>query len=207
MPIEQRNCDIERRELDCALEVRRLDGPKPGTLSGYGLLWLELSEDLGGFREQFSASSMHSILNGADVRIFYSHDPSKVLGRTRSGTAQVAADTKGLHFTVDLPDTVVARDLMESIERNDISGASVGFIVGDDEWSTDEAGFPVRTITRVEKLIEVSIVALPAYPSSSIAVQRMQEYKSSENAAIRAEAESRERTLHLINNRITPLGA
>ncbi len=192
MPIEQRNYDGE-------FELRALDGPKPGSVSGYAAVFDKLSEDLGGFREKIAPYAFDGITNGADIRLFWNHDSSRPLGRTRSGTARVAPDTQGLHFEVDLPDTTYARDLWESLERGDVSGASIGFIIGEDVWTTDEAKNPVRTITRVQRLVEASIVSIPAYPDTAVAIKRMQQHDADAMRALaEIQAEKRLRQLQLL---------
>ena len=160
---------MERRNLDAKFELRAADGQKPGRVSGYAAVFDKLSEDMGGYRERMAPYAFDGITNGADIRVFWDHDTSQPLGRTRAGTARIAPDTQGLHFEVDFPDTVYARDLWTSIERGDVSGASIGFFIGDEAWSNDEAGNPVRTITRVSQLVEASIVSIPAYPDTGIA--------------------------------------
>lgn len=152
-----------------------MDGPSPGRVTGYAAVFDKLSEDLGGFRERMAPFAFDGITNGADIRMFWNHDSAMPIGRTRSGTARIAPDTQGLHFEVDLPDTTYARDLWEAIERGDVSGASIGFYIGDESWSNDEAGNPVRTITRVSQLVEASIVSIPAYPDTAIAITRAME--------------------------------
>ena len=61
---------------------------------------------------------------------------------------------------------------MESISRGDISQSSFGFIVGEDEWEKTEEG-NLRTITKVERLYDVSPVTYPAYPETNAAVRSM----------------------------------
>ena len=194
---------IETRNNDSEFELRALDGPKPGVVSGYAALFESMSEDMGGFREKLSRYAFDGILQGADVRVLADHDTARVLGRTRAGTAHVATDTQGLHFEVELPDTTYARDLWSSMERGDISQCSFGFYVGDESWGEDEAGRPVRTITRVERLVEVSIVAVPAYPDTSVAIKRCQDWRS-HNARTAVEVSARVRKLNLLDLGVGP---
>lgn len=195
--------DIETRNFDLStqFELRAAEGPAPGSVSGYAAVFDKLSEDLGGFRERIAPYAFDGITNGADIRIFWNHDSSMPLGRTRSGTARVAPDTQGLHFEVELPATSYARDLWASLERGDVTGASIGFEVAadGDKWSTDEAGNAVRTITGVRRLWEASIVSIPAYPDTAVATKRMQQHDSVVARQLaEMEAESRKRRLYLI---------
>ncbi|EMW6267435.1 HK97 family phage prohead protease, partial [Enterococcus faecalis] len=98
------------------------------------------------------------------------HDWGKVLGRTRSGTLKLEEDDKGLRFEVELPNTTVANDLIQSMSRGDINQCSFGFYPTEETW--DYSSDPVlRTIHEVE-LYEVSIVSLPAYEDTEAALAR-----------------------------------
>jgi HK97 family phage prohead protease len=189
--METRNSPIEFELRDNA------SGPKPGTVVGYAAVFDKLSHDLGGFREQLKPWAFDGCMGGEHHALF-NHDSSKVLGRSRAGTLRVAPDTKGLHFEVDLPDTTVGRDLWTSLYRNDITGASFGFTIAQDEWSQDEAGHPVRTITEVKQLFEVSITPMPAYPDTSIAVASLRSFQTEDGALHRRiESERRVRAMRL----------
>ena len=73
------------------------------------------------------------------------------------------------------PDTSWARDVQTSIRRGDISQMSIGFVVEDDEWRT-ENGMDVRELRKV-KLFDVSPVTFPAYTATDVGVRAMQEYE------------------------------
>ena len=91
-----------------------------------------------------------------------------MLGRTKSGTLQLAEDVHGLRFTLQMPDTQTGRDLIALAERGDLGGCSFGFTVpkGGDHWSGDH-----RELRSVE-LHEVSIVqSWPAYEGTEIALR------------------------------------
>ena len=191
---------LETRNYDTELQLRALDGPAPGIISGYAAVFESYSEDMGGFREKISRYAVdNSQLNGADIRVLADHDTARVLGRTRSGTAKVGADTQGIYFEAQLPDTSYARDLWASMERGDISQASFGFYVAAEDWSEDEAHRPVRTITQIERIVEVSVVAVPAYPDTGVAIKRCAVWQQGRmERAAKLAAESRRRTLALL---------
>lgn len=105
---------------------------------------------------------------GGDVLALLDHDPTRVLGRTRSGTLRLAEDGRGLAFSLDLPDTQAGRDVLELAQRNDLGGMSFGFVVpsGGDSWQGER-----RTLRSVD-LREISVVsAHPAYPDTSLALR------------------------------------
>ena len=49
-----------------------------------------------------------------------------------------------------------------------MSGMSFAFIVDKDAWEDIDTDYPKRTITSIRKVFEVSAVAFPAYPQTSI---------------------------------------
>lgn len=171
---------LERRVI--TTEFRTVKAPgKPTRLVGYGAVFNSDSEDLGGFVEQIAPGAFTEVLaSNPDCRCLLNHDPSAILGRTKSGTLALRQDSIGLHYDCLMPDTTLGRDLLVSAERGDITQSSFGFRVGeeddDEEWY-DRNGRRVanwsyegirRVIKRVAELFDVSPVTYPAYTASSV---------------------------------------
>ncbi|WP_200416289.1 HK97 family phage prohead protease [Virgibacillus salexigens] len=151
------------------IEIRE-DDEGNRTLTGYAVKWEMKSQVLGlfyKFREQFQKGAFLESLNDDDQRYLWSHDVSKVLGRTKNGTLRLKEDDIGLRFEVDLPNTTLGNDTYESIRRGDVDGVSFGFRAIDDEVDEPEDDMPLRTVKKA-KLLEVSAVAFPAYPDSEV---------------------------------------
>jgi len=105
----------------------------------------------------------------------------------RSGTLRLAEDTRGLKFSLDLPDTAAGRDVVALAERNDIGGMSFGFRVpkGGESWNGKR-----RTLRTID-LREISIVSSwPAYPDTSLALRSraLEDAERRRRALILAEA-------------------
>ena len=147
-------------------EVRADSGRK--TLRGYALLWDEPSVDLGGYREKFLRGSVSESVKHDVIKSFWSHDSSKPLASTTNGTLQLSEDDVGLRFTIVPPKTTWGADAIESIARGDIDSMSFAFQVqpSGERWKNG-----VREIHKA-KLLEISPVADPAYPETSISVRR-----------------------------------
>jgi len=155
---------ISRRDFTAA--EQSIDGR---TLAGYAAVYGQDSREIveGGrkFTERIAPGAFNETLSsGADVKLFYNHDASMPLARTRSKTLTLRSDRNGLAFSAELPDTTLGRDIKTLLERGDLSGEmSFGFIVTEDSWSKDRS----QRLVKRAQLLEVSIVQDAAYPQTS----------------------------------------
>ena len=108
-------------------------------------------------------------LDGADLtdsRLLVNHDMTRIpLARTPK-TMQLSITEKGLEMRAELPDTEEARSVYTAVKREDLTGMSFAFSVPDGGDSFD-AKTNTRTITKISKVYEVSLVNFPAYPTAS----------------------------------------
>jgi HK97 family phage prohead protease len=123
----------------------------------------------GGMVEQFLPAAFKAQLGTPDDVVALGHHwQDIVLGRRSSGTLVLEESDDGLHYELTLPDTSDGRDLRELIRRGDIKGASAGFIATDQRVNHEKR---TRDIVAA-KLIELSLVALPAYGATTAALLR-----------------------------------
>lgn len=146
-------------------------------IRGYAVVFNSLSLDLGGFRELVEPSAVDRTLReGLDVRAYFNHDQGLVLGRRSAGTLQLRKDGHGLAVEITPPDTTMAKDLVKSIKRGDISGMSFRFRTIEDAWDF-KSNPPTRSL--VDMVIgEVSVVSEPAYPATDVAVRSLSEART-----------------------------
>lgn len=123
---------------------------------------------IGDFNETIRAGAFTaSLAAGKDVLALVDHDPSRLLARTSSGSLRLAEDSRGLLFSLDVPDTTLGRDVLAMAERRDLGGMSFGFRVQDEAWSGRD-----RRELRAVDLVEISVVqAFPAYAQSDVAAR------------------------------------
>ena len=159
----------ERRTLHSEFRVeQREDGKK--LIRGHAAVF-NSETDLGWFRERIAPGAFTESIGKDDVRALFNHDENFILGRNKAGTLTMREDEQGLYVEIDPPDTQVARDLVTSIERGDISQMSFGFQTIKDSWETEEnAAKDLRTLEKV-KLWDVSPVTFPAYQETDVAVR------------------------------------
>lgn len=141
---------------------------------GHAAVFNQLSEDLGGFREQIAPGAFTEALEKDDVRALFNHNPDHVLGRNRAGTLKLVEDQRGLAIDINPPDTTAAADLLTLLERGDVTQMSFGFSVrpNGEEWEKRDNGLWVRTVKRV-RLFDVSPVTYPAYPMTDVALRSL----------------------------------
>jgi hypothetical protein len=161
------NGEIERR---FAGEIR-VDPSGDRKLTGYAIVFDRKSLDLGGFKEIIHREAIDRTLSEAlDVRALVDHDPGRILGRTRAGTLRLRADGHGLAVEIHPPNTTNARDIMESVDRGDVTGMSFAFRTLTDDWHMDD-GEVIRDVFDM-RVHEVSIVSFPAYPDTDVQVAK-----------------------------------
>ena len=171
--------EVEKRELISeGIEVREAEnGTK--TISGYAVKWEMKSQTLGyyyRFKEQFKKGAFSDSLTADDQRALWSHDTSQVLGRTKNGTLRLTEDDIGLRFELDLPPTTLGSDVYQTIKRGDVDGVSFGFKKTKEEWDESDPDNIVRSILKAN-LLEISPVAFPAYPDSTVSARSYDPYK------------------------------
>lgn len=164
--------DVERRYVSGIEIEERADGKK--ALRGHAAVFNQLSEDLGGFREQIAPGAFLEAIEKDDVRFLLNHGGLS-LARTIAKTLRLSEDERGLAFEADIneedPDWQL---LLPKVRRRDISQMSFGFSVrpGGQDWAKDDEGRTVRTLKKL-RLFDVSPVTYPAYPQTDIAVREL----------------------------------
>lgn len=164
--------EVEYRaiELDSS-ELRAGQGDSIGQIAGYAIVWNTPSTNL-----PFIEVIQSGALDGVDlskVLALYDHDFANILGRVDSGTLKLDVDDHGLHFTLDIPDTTLGHDVYTQIKNGNLRGLSFRFTIADggETWKNVN-GKPVRYISKIATMREISIVSVPAYDDTSVEVTR-----------------------------------
>lgn len=177
--------NIERRYSTGGLELRAGEGEGAAGLFGYALKF-GVVYDMGWFTEEVSRTALDNA-DLTDVRILKNHDPNHVLGRTKSGTAQVGIDDIGLWYHVpSLPASPDGENMRVSIERGDIDQSSWGFMLrttkesNGDKWEKRN-GREHRILTDVKTVFDASPVTFPANPDTSVAKRSLEMHPPEED--------------------------
>ena len=150
-------------------EVRAItdeDGTRK--IEGYAIRFNEKSEDLGGFREVMAPGSVKL---SDDLRANFDHQTQYILGRTSAGTLETKVDDDGVWMRAYPPETTWANDMITSIERGDINQCSFEFYALDDKFEKRD-GEVLRTVLDAN-VVALSVVAVPAYPTTSVHARDM----------------------------------
>ena len=153
----------ENVELRTA-EVRAAEGGDL-VIEGYAANF-EQTTDLGYFKENIARGAFDDVLDD-DVRLLLNHAGAP-MARTTNGTLELMVDDNGLRYRAALADTQDGRDLYKLIKRGDISQSSFAFTIQEQTWSEDRS---TRTIDKVGRLLDVSPVTYPAYPTTTVSAR------------------------------------
>jgi HK97 family phage prohead protease len=176
--------NLERRSIP--VEIRAKDeNEKAPCIRGHAAVFNSPSELLGGcFREIILPGAFAEAIDSFDTRALFNHDSNIVIGRKSAGTLRMKEDESGLAIEIDLPDTSFARDIEVSMRRGDIKEMSYSFVVADggQRWDRDPDGSGnwTRTISKIERVFDVSPVTYPAYTETDCAMRSLDAVKASE---------------------------
>ena len=178
-------------------ECRAEENEQHGTFITGTPIVFDQATDMGWYQETIARGALDST-DLKDVRFLVGHNTSMIpLARSRNNnensTMQMTVNDGGMDIRVDLDteNNAEAKALYSAVKRGDMSGMSFMFIVESDSWDDIESDYPKRTIRSIKIVMEVSAVAFPAYPQTTIQA-------ASEDAAlesVRASLESARKKL------------
>ena len=145
----------------------RAAGDDTLVIEGYAANF-EQTTDLGYFRETIARGAFDGVLED-DVRLLLNHDGAP-MARTTNGTLELTVDESGLRYRAALADTQDGRDLYKLIKRGDISQSSFAFTIEEQSWNEDRTE---RSIDKVGRLMDVSPVTYPAYPTTTVSARNL----------------------------------
>ncbi|MEC0099600.1 HK97 family phage prohead protease [Priestia aryabhattai] len=152
-----------------------------GQIAGYAIVWDTPSTNLP-FTEVIKAGALDGV-DLSSVLALYNHDFANVLGRVDAGTLKLNVDDHGLHFVLNIPDTTLGHDVYTQIKNGNLKGLSFRFTIAADgeDWKNVN-GEPVRYISKIATMREISIVSVPAYDDTSVEVTRsFKEFTEAQN--------------------------
>lgn len=157
----------EIRKLDMQFRAEDTEDDKM-EIKGYAVVFN--SPETYGYTEVISDKALDEA-DMSDVVLRYNHNDSfMVLARTRNKSLKLEKDDKGLMIDATLQDDITDhRNIFNAIKSGLIDKQSFAFSVEEDEYDYDT---DTRTITKIGKLYDVSVVDQPFYNATDVSVAR-----------------------------------
>lgn len=187
--LDTKKIDISRAQRCYKAEIRAVTSDntdageqKKHTIRGIPVVYGSETVIGGMFRERIEPGALDGT-DLTDVLLFINHDIKKVpLARSRrnnvNSTMRLSVDNQhGLVIDADLDveRNSEASALYSAIEREDMDGMSFAFKIEACEWEDLDTDLPLRRITKIAKIYEVSVVNFPAYSDTSVTAARNDE--------------------------------
>ena len=170
----------DRTEIrNTTFQVTANEEDEKRTVEGYALLFGVSSDNLG-FEEIIERGALDGVLGKSDVFALLNHDRSKgILARAKNGSGSLSleVDTKGLKYRFEAPKTALGNELLENLRRGEIDQSSFAFTVADggEKWERQKNGVWKRTISKFERIYDVSPVYNAAYSKTSVYMRGKEE--------------------------------
>lgn len=157
----------EIRKLDMQFRAENTEDGKM-EIKGYAAVFN--SPETYGYTEVIAPTAFDDA-DMSDVVLRYNHeDTFMVLARTRNNSLKLSVDDKGLYIDATLQDNITQhRDIYNAIDSGLIDKQSFAFIVDEDNYDYDT---DTRTITKIGKVFDVSVVDQPFYNATDVSVAR-----------------------------------
>jgi HK97 family phage prohead protease len=164
--------DIKQtRSVQTELQTRAEPESQDMYIEGYFAVFNRQTELWPGAYEEIAPGAFDSTL-GNDIRALINHDTTLVLGRNKSGTLELKADSYGLWGRVKInPNDTDAVNVYERVRRGDVDQCSFGFNILKEETDWREDGSVKWTIQETD-LHEVSICTFPAYEETGVQARK-----------------------------------
>ncbi len=161
----------QTRSLQTELKTRAEPDSQDMFVEGYFAVFNRQTELWPGAFEEIAPGAFDSTL-GNDIRALINHDTTLVLGRNKSGTLELKADSHGLWGRVKInPNDTDAVNVYERVRRGDVDQCSFGFNILKEETDWREDGSVKWTIQEVD-LHEVSVCTFPAYEDTGVQARK-----------------------------------
>lgn len=139
-------------------------------LEGYAIVFNEetlIGDEEYGFTEVIDRHALNETLL-RDVPMKYNHmDSFLIIARTKNKSLQLSIDNIGLKVHAELLDTHTNQDIYKMVRSGLLDKMSFAFTVEEQTWNR-EGKIPKRTINKIGRLFDVSVVDTPAYDATSI---------------------------------------
>ena len=166
--------EMNRETRAFTFECRAEENEQHGTFITGTPIVFNRATDMGWYEETIDPDALANT-DLKDVAFLVGHNTGMIpLARSRNNnensTMQMSVTDEGMDIRVDLDteNNAEAKALYSAVRRGDMTGMSFMFVVDKDSWTDVDSDYPKRQILSIRKVFEVSAVAFPAYPQTSI---------------------------------------
>lgn len=147
-------------------EVRQSDNDN-NVVVGKAVVF-DVETDMGWYTEKIDRHAFDGA-DISDVVLNLNHDMNILLAGTRNGSMAVKVSDTGVYQESSIIDTTQGKDVLRLVRSGLINKMSFAFTIaeGGDHWETKD-GREYRTITKVDKVYDLSLVTFPAYSQTSV---------------------------------------
>ncbi len=155
----------EIRKIDLQFRAETTEDEKM-EIKGYAVVFN--SPETYGYTEVIEEHALDEA-DMSDVVLRYNHNDSfMVLARTRNNSLKLEKDEKGLFMDATLQDDITEhKNIFNAVKSGLIDKQSFAFTVEEDEYDYET---DTRTITKIGKLFDVSVVDQPFYNATDVSV-------------------------------------
>lgn len=157
-------------------DIRAVDGAE-GIIDGHAAVY-DQKANIGNWFHEIIERGAFDGCDFDDVLFTANHELWEIpLARSRrnnaNSTLQLSLDEKGLYIkaSLDIENNAEAKSLYSAVKREDITGMSLAFYVKEERWEDLDKPMPLRRITQVKTVREVSAVNYPAYSGTDISAR------------------------------------
>lgn len=189
----------EVRFLPMEIRAEQDETKEEYVIEGYPIVFNQKT-DMGDWDEVIDPASVGDGTVLRDAALMIGHDFGMIpLAHSRrnngSGTMTLTPDENGVKMraVLDVRNNPRAAEAYSAIKRGDMTGMSFAFIANEERWENLDTERPLRRISGFANVLEVSLVAFPAYKGTTVSVQAASEGDALES--VRASLESAKQKL------------
>ena len=124
-----------------------------------------------------SGAISDELLRSCDIKALLEHNKQRLLARCNNGEGSLSLDIDdyGCMYRFNSPNTQDGEYAIEMVRRGDLFGSSFAYITDEKrniEYSQRD-GLLIRTVNKIDKIFDISIVSDPAYFGTDVTVRSL----------------------------------
>ena len=149
-------------------------------ITGLAVVYNSTSEFMGMYEVIKRGALTEALKKDNEIFANVEHDNRQILAKRSNNSLKLNETEKGLEVEIHPTDTSYSRDLISNIKNGLIEGMSFSFSlppVGGVDWSYDSNDVPVRTISKIDRLYDITLTSEPAYSETTVAMRDLKSFK------------------------------